>query len=89
MSLPRLQDISFGNKPYTMNIIWTDGSQGIADFYDIILDSIHFCVFLDDIEEFKKCRIINWGHGIEWENGLDFSADSIKELTLKSNKYIK
>ena len=42
--------------------------------------SRHFRVFLDAPAAFRKVRVAYCGAGIEWDNGLDYGADTLKML---------
>jgi DNA-binding transcriptional regulator YiaG len=42
--------------------------------------SRHFRVFLDQPAAFRKVRVADFGGGIEWENGLDYGADTLKVM---------
>jgi len=37
-------------------------------------------VFLDSPAAFRKVHVADFGGGIEWENGLDYGADTLKVL---------
>ena len=40
----------------------------------------HFRIFLDQPSAFRKIHVADFGGGIEWENGLDYAADTLKVM---------
>jgi hypothetical protein len=37
-------------------------------------------VFLGKPSTFRKARVVHFGAGIEWENGVDYGADTLKMM---------
>jgi Protein of unknown function (DUF2442) len=67
-----------------------DGVHRRANLTGLIAKSKHFGRFADDKAAFKRVRPTKWSYGIEWENGLDLSGDTLiamseeqKEMTGK------
>lgn len=77
--MTRLAQVS-SVEPYRLNLTWEDGTSQTADLAGLIALSRHFKVFATDPTAFAKVRVVNWGHGLEWENGLDYSAENIKRI---------
>jgi hypothetical protein len=77
----RLKAVKHTDAPFTLLLTWDDGSEQIADLSGMIAVSRHFRVFKDNSDAFNAVSVINWGHGIEWENGLDYSAENLAMLT--------
>ena len=46
----------------------------------LIHRSPHFRIFLDQPAAFRTVRVADFGGGIEWENGLDYGADTLKMM---------
>jgi len=65
---------------FTLDIEWADGTRTKADLTGLIHSSRHFSVFAEDARAFQHVKPVSWGDGIEWENGLDYSANTLKEL---------
>jgi hypothetical protein len=80
MPLPRVKAVKAGPK-FTLDIEWADGRKSKADLAGLIHDSKHFRVFADDEKAFRNVKPVSWGNGIEWDNGLDFSANALKKLS--------
>jgi hypothetical protein len=78
--LPRIKSVSAGRVPWTLNVGWANGKKDRVDLTGLIHRSRHFRVFLDDPATFRKVRVVHFGGGIEWENGLDYGADTLKML---------
>jgi hypothetical protein len=55
-----------------------DGTKDRVDLTGLVHRSQHFRVFLDRPAAFRKVRVVAFGAGIEWENGLDYGADTLK-----------
>jgi hypothetical protein len=78
--LPRVKAVGPARAPWTLNVTWADGTKDRIDLTGLIHRSRHFRVFLDDAAAFRKVRIADFGGGIEWPNGLDYGADTLKML---------
>jgi hypothetical protein len=48
-----------------------------VDLTGLIAKSRHFNKFANDREAFKQVRPDQYGYGVEWENGLDLSRDTL------------
>jgi hypothetical protein len=79
-TLPRIKSVSAARAPWTINVTWVDGRKDRVDLTGLIHRSRHFRVFLDDPGAFRKVHMADFGGGIEWENGLDYGADTVKML---------
>ena len=78
--LPRVQSVNAAKAPWTLDIVWADGGKSRVDLTGLIHRSRHFRAFLDDPPGFRKVSVTEWGSGVEWENGLDYSADTLKMM---------
>jgi hypothetical protein len=67
-------------KHYVLNIEWQDGTMSKADLIGLVYSSRNFRVFVTDVAAFRKVKPDEFQTGIEWENGLDYSAASLKTL---------
>ena len=79
-NMKRLESITVLEQPFTLLLQWQTGTQQNADLSGLVDLSRHFSIFANDPAAFAKVRIINWGHGIAWENGLDFSAENLASI---------
>jgi hypothetical protein len=79
-TLPRIKGLSSARAPWTLNVTWADGTRSKIDLTGLIHRSRHFRVFLDRRADFRKVRVADFGGGVEWENGLDYGADTLKML---------
>jgi len=79
-SLPRVKSVGAARAPWSLNITWADATKGRIDLTGLIHRSRHFRVFLDSPAAFRKVHVADFGGGIEWENGLDYGADTLKML---------
>jgi len=79
-TLPRVKAVSAASAPWTVNVTWADGTKDRVDLTGLIHRSRHFQVFLDRPTTFRKVRVVRFGAGIEWENGLDYGADTLKMM---------
>ncbi len=76
-AMKRLAGINATSKPFTLSLLWDSGFEQQVDLSGLIALSRHFAVFADDPDAFAKVGVINWGHGIAWENGLDYSVENL------------
>jgi DNA-binding transcriptional regulator YiaG len=78
--LPRVKGVKPGKLPWTLEIVWHDGSRSNVDLTGLVHRSRHFRRFLEEPLAFRKVRVVEWGAGIGWDNGLDYSADTLKTM---------
>jgi hypothetical protein len=79
-ALPRVRSVTAARAPWTLNIVWADGTKSRVDLTGLIHRSRHFHVFLDDPAAFRKVSVSDFGGGIEWKNGLDYGADTLRTM---------
>jgi hypothetical protein len=79
-ALPRVKAASIGRAPWTINVTWADGTKDRIDLTGLIHRSRHFRVFIDHPAAFRRLRVAPFGAGIEWDNGLDYGADTLKMM---------
>jgi len=79
-NLPRIKSVEAAKKRWTLNVAWTDGSKSRIDLTGLVHRSNHFRIFFDNPEAFREVAPVNFGSGIGWKNGLDYSATTLKTL---------
>jgi hypothetical protein len=79
-TLPRIKSVSAARAPWTLRLTWADRTKDHVDLTGLVHRSRHFRVFLDQPPAFRKVRVADFGGGIEWENGLDYGADTLKMM---------
>jgi hypothetical protein len=79
-TLPRVKAVGAARALWTVNVAWMDGTRDRIDLTGLIHRSRHFRAFLDDRAAFRKVRVADFGGGIEWDNGLDYGADTLKMM---------
>ena len=77
-ALPRVKAVVAARAPWTLNVTWADGTKNRVDLTGLIHRSRHFRRFLDDAAAFRSVHVADFGGGVEWENGLDYGADTLK-----------
>ena len=77
--MPRLKSVT-ALEGFILELTWDDGRRECADLSGLIAINPHFFVFSKDQDAFHKVQVINWGHGVEWENGLDYSAENLARI---------
>src|SRR5690348_7232150 len=80
-TLPRVKAVAAAKSPFVLNIEWKDGAKTKADLTGLVHSSRHFKVFANDRQAFARVKPDEYGTGIEWENGLDYSAGSLRKLS--------
>ena len=78
-TLPRIKSVT-ARAPWTLHVTWVDRKKDQIDLTGLIHRSRHFRVFLNKPAAFRKIRVADFGGGIEWENGLDYGADTLKMM---------
>ncbi|HEY0302658.1 MAG TPA: hypothetical protein VGC36_15030 [Rhizomicrobium sp.] len=66
--------------PLSLNIAWDDGTKSQVDLTGLVHRSRHFRVFAEDQAAFRRVKPVGHGSGIGWDNGLDYSAATLKVL---------
>jgi Protein of unknown function (DUF2442) len=61
-----------------LNVVWADGTRDRVNLTGLIYRSRHFRVFLDDPAAFRRVQVADFGGGVEWKNGLDYGADTLR-----------
>ncbi len=64
---------------HRLHIRWRDNSEASADMGGVVAGNLVFAS-LRDAAAFANVRVVAYGSGIEWGNGLDYSADSLAIL---------
>jgi hypothetical protein len=64
-----------------LKLVWNDGYEGVVDLRPTIARGKIF-TYLQNPENFRKVRVSDYGHSIEWINEkgqeIDFGADSLR-----------
>lgn len=80
-ALPRVKSVTaVRGAPWTLNVVWDDDKRSRVDLTGLVHRSRHFKVFLNDAAAFRTVRVIDFGGGIAWDNGLDYGADTLKTM---------
>src|SRR5690242_7003781 len=67
---------------YRLKVTWQDGGAAVVDMTGVVHRQAHFASLKDEAA-FRQATVIGYGTGIEWANGLDYSADSIEVMASK------
>jgi hypothetical protein len=79
-TLPRIKSVSPARARWTLHVTWADRTKDRIDLTGLVHRSRHFRTFLDQPAAFRKIHVADFGGGIEWENGLDYGADTLKMM---------
>jgi len=79
-SLPRIKAVSATRAPWTISVTWADGTRDKVDLTGLVHRSRHFKEFLCRPASFRRVAVAPFGAGIEWENGLDYGADTLRTV---------
>ncbi len=64
---------------HCLKVAWQDGGEAVVDLTGLIHKMPYFAA-LKDAEAFRQVAVVAYGGGIEWANGIDYSADSLEAL---------
>lgn len=64
---------------HRLHVTWQDGGSAAIDLTGLIHKKSVFAPLKDEAA-FAQVETIDYGTGIEWANGLDYSADSLEVL---------
>lgn len=79
--LPLINDVKIVDV-MNIEITWNTGEVLKVDLSDTIKRNAAFKE-LADLEVLSKAKIEEWGHGIDWPNGIDMGADRLYQLCRK------
>lgn len=76
--LPRLKGVK-ALPSARLKIAWRKGGSTVCDLTGLIARS-HVLAPLKDAANFAKAKVIDWGAGVGWPNGLDLSAQTLQRI---------
>ena len=79
-ALPRVKAVEAAKAPLSLRVTWNDGTRSDVDLTGLVHSSRHFGGFADDPEAFRRVKPVGYGSGIGWDNGLDYSAATLRTL---------
>lgn len=79
-ALPRVKSVTAGEKGWVLDVVWSDNRKSRVDLTGLVHRSKHFHAFVDNPKTFRDVSPVNFGSGIGWENGLDYSASTLHTL---------
>ncbi len=79
-NLPRVKAVEPAKEPLSLRVIWDDGTRSRVDLSGLVHSSRHFAGFAEDHAAFRRVRPVGHGSGIGWDNGLDYSAATLRTL---------
>ena len=77
--LPRLKSVK-AMSGFKLKLVWRDGEARVCDLTGLIARSKALAP-LTDAAIFGKVKIIDWGAGAGWPNGLDLSAQTLRRIS--------
>lgn len=77
--MKRISDVQ-AQEGFILKVTWSDGTSDLIDLSGLVAISRHFNVFAKDPAAFARVAPINWGHGVGWENGLDYSGENLARI---------
>jgi hypothetical protein len=60
-------------------VVWQDGGKAVIDMVGVVQKLPYFAPLKDEAA-FRQVSVIDYGTGVEWANGLDYSADSLEVM---------
>lgn len=64
---------------HRLAVVWQDGGEAAVDLTGVV-QRLDYFAGLKDEAAFARVAVVDYGTGIEWENGIDYAADSIEML---------
>jgi hypothetical protein len=64
---------------YHLSVVWQDGGCAVVDMTGVVQKLPYFAALKDEAA-FRQVSVVDYGTGIEWENGIDYSADSLEVM---------
>ena len=85
-TLPRIKSVSADRASLTLKVEWADGRKSKIDLTGLVHSSRHFNAFASDHEAFRMVRVDEFGTGIEWDNGVDYSAATLSQMAVEQRR---
>jgi hypothetical protein len=79
--LPRVKAVRAAKAQLSLDVSWDDGTKSRVDLTGLVHSSRHFQAFAEDQAAFRRVKPIGYGTGIGWDNGLDYSAATLRTLS--------
>jgi len=79
-ALPRVKAVAPAKEPLSLRVTWDDGTHSRVDLTGLVHSSRHFAGFAEDQAAFRRVKPVGYGSGIGWDNGLDYSAATLRTL---------
>ncbi len=79
-NLPRVKAVEPAKEPLSLRVTWDDGTKSHVDLTGLVHSSRHFSGFAEDQAAFRRVKPVGYGSGIGWDNGLDYSAATLRIL---------
>jgi hypothetical protein len=79
-TLPRVKSVTAAKKGLVLDVVWSDNRKSRVDLTGLVHRSKHFRAFIDDLKAFQSVAPVNFGSGIGWANGLDYSASTLQTM---------
>ncbi|MEI9990898.1 MAG: hypothetical protein WDM86_12735 [Rhizomicrobium sp.] len=77
---PRVKAVEAAKEKLSLRVTWDDGTKSRVDLTGLVHSSRHFAGFAEDQAAFRRVRPVGYGSGIGWDNGLDYSAATLRTL---------
>ncbi|UEM05813.1 DUF2442 domain-containing protein [Skermanella rosea] len=77
-TLRRIDKIS-ASAPYLLHVAWRGGVHDDVDMTGVV-NGLEIFASLRDLVLFATVKVVDWGSGIGWHNGLDYSSESLAHL---------
>ena len=78
MTAPRIAKLEALDN-FSLAVTWKDGQSVTVNLSGVIAE-VRALADLADPDLFATARIVAYGRGVEWDNGADFSADSLAAM---------
>ncbi|MEJ0028246.1 MAG: hypothetical protein WDN01_19650 [Rhizomicrobium sp.] len=80
-NLARVRAVEAAKEPLSLRVTWDDGTKSRVDLTGLVHSSRHFAGFAEDQAAFRRVKPVGHGSGIGWDNGLDYSAATLRTLS--------
>jgi hypothetical protein len=71
---------------YRVNILWSDGVEAVVDLAPVVAKGKVFAPLQDTGFFVERMRVADDRLGLEWPNGLDFSADGLRFMAFPGER---
>ncbi len=79
-TIPRIEDVTVGEPPFTLHVRWTHGEDSVIDISGMIETFLMYAPLRSDPARFATVKVGEYGTHIAWTEEIDMAASTLWRL---------